>query len=94
MAVDRTEAFREWLAKLRDKEARGRIVRRLQRLEAGNPGDVAPVGEGVSELRLDYGPGYRIYYIQRGDVATVLWGGTKKTQYQDIEKAKDFARNR
>lgn len=91
-AVFRTEAFAEWLRGLKDSGARGRIAKRIERLAAGNAGDVGPVGEGVSELRLHFGPGYRVYYVERGDTAIVLWGGTKKTQEADIDTARNLAR--
>jgi putative addiction module killer protein len=71
-----------------------RHASRLRRLSLGNPGDVKPVGEGVSELRIDYGPGYRIYYVQRGKALVILLaGGDKKTQARDIQKALELARN-
>jgi putative addiction module killer protein len=93
MDVRRTERFNEWLGKLKDQQARAKIVARLRRLELGNPGDAEPVGEGVSEMRIHHGPGYRVYYVQRGaEIVVVLAGGTKKTQDADIEKAKDMAR--
>jgi putative addiction module killer protein len=87
-----SDAFDEWLDHLRDERAKGRIVQRLVRLAAGNPGDVKPVGEGVSELRIDYGPGYRVYYMQRGEeIIVLLCGGDKSTQGRDIRKAKEIA---
>ena len=89
--VCRSDEFDKWLKDLRDTRARAKILLRLQRLEAGNPGDVKPAGEGVSELRIDYGPGYRIYYKQKGDTATVLVGGDKDSQAGDIQKAKKLA---
>ncbi len=64
--IRETMEFSNWLTKLKDVQARARIVRRVDRLQRGNPGDVKPVGEGVSELRIDYGPGYRVYFIQEG----------------------------
>lgn len=91
--VRETEDYRAWFARLRDFHARARIVKRLKRLELGNPGDVKPVGEGVSELRIDWGPGYRLYYTQqRAVVVVLLCGGDKTTQSSDIEKAKQMAR--
>ena len=91
--VRQTEAFSDWLRKLRDENARARIQIRIRRLSLGNFGDVKPVGEGVSELRIDYGPGYRVYVRQRGPVLVLLLvGGTKKTQEADIAKARKLAR--
>lgn len=87
-----SDVFDDWLEHLRDERAKGRIVQRLVRLAAGNPGDVKPVGEGVSELRIDYGPGYRVYYLQRGEeIIVLLCGGDKSTQDRDIRKAKEIA---
>ncbi len=77
-----------WLKRLRDLKAIARIQVRIDRLALGNPGDVKPVGEGISELRIDYGPGYRIYFSQRGSIFVILLcGGDKKTQDADIAKA-------
>lgn len=91
--VVRTETFTKWFNRLRDRKARARIDMRIQRLADGNPGDVEPVGEGVSELRIDYGGGYRIYFVQRGDaVAILLCGGDKSTQQRDIRRAITMAR--
>ena len=87
--VRETEEFSQWLAALRDSRAKAKILVRIDRLSYGNPGDVAPVGEGVSELRINYGPGYRIYYVQRGRrYILLLAGGNKSTQDRDIAKAK------
>ena len=84
-----TAEFSKWLLKLKDKTAKQKISLRVQRLAFGNPGDVKPVGEGVSELRIPYGPGYRVYYTQRGNVLIILLcGGDKSTQSKDIKKAK------
>jgi putative addiction module killer protein len=92
--VRQTEEYSEWFANLRDKQARARINARIRRLSLGNPGDVKPVGEGVSELRIDYGPGYRVYFLQRGrEVVILLAGGDKRTQQKDIQKALELARN-
>ena len=92
--VRQTEEYAEWFANLRDKQARARINVRIRRLSLGNPGDVKPVGEGVSELRIDYGPGYRVYFLQRGrEVVILLAGGDKRTQQKDIETALELARN-
>lgn len=88
-----TRAFSAWLMGLRDAVARARIAARLRRLALGNPGDVRPVGEGVSELRIDHGPGYRVYFVQRGTVLIVLLcGGDKRTQDHDIGTARRMAR--
>ncbi|HET8636662.1 MAG TPA: type II toxin-antitoxin system RelE/ParE family toxin [Acidobacteriaceae bacterium] len=85
--------FSLWLRGLRDAQARARIAARVRRLAFGNPGDVRPVGEGISELRIHYGPGYRVYYVQRGAVLIVLLcGGDKSTQKKDIEAAKRLAK--
>ena len=87
--VRETEEFSDWLGSLRDERAKGRILVRIARLANGNPGDVAPVGDGVSELRIDYGPGYRVYYVQRGTrYILLLAGGDKRTQDRDIVEAK------
>jgi len=89
--VLRTDAFDEWFKGLRDLSGRARIDLRLRRLAQGNPGDVRPVGKGVSELRIDTGPGYRVYYAGKGDELIVLLaGGDKSTQARDIEKALDL----
>jgi putative addiction module killer protein len=91
--VRKTTIFTEWLVGLRDQNAKGRIASRISRLEHGNPGDVRPVGEGVSEMRIDYGPGYRIYHASRGSaVVILLCGGDKKTQSADVKKAKALAK--
>jgi putative addiction module killer protein len=92
LAIKETEAFANWLKALRDGVAKAKILVRLQRLANGNPGDVKPVGEGISELRVNYGPGYRIYYIQRGaELIILLCGGDKDSQGKDIAKAKKLA---
>ena len=89
----KTDRFVRWLDGLRDLRARARIQARLDRLAEGNPGDVKPVGEGVSELRIDYGPGYRVYFKARGrTVVILLAGGDKGTQSQDIKVALRLAR--
>lgn len=91
--IRETEAFSIWLRALRDSQARARIAARVRRLAFGNPGDVRPVGEGVSEMRIHYGPGYRVYYVQRGEVLVVLLcGGDKSTQDRDIAAAKRLAK--
>ena len=92
--VRKTNVYVAWLDSLRDARARARILVRVERLVAGNPGDVRPVGEGVSELRIDYGPGYRVYFKkQRGKIVILLAGGNKQTQSQDIKTALRLARN-
>lgn len=91
--VRQTEAYASWFENLRDREARARINIRIRRLSLGNPGDVRPVGGGVSELRIDYGPGYRVYFAQRGPMLIILLaGGDKRTQHRDIKKARELAR--
>jgi putative addiction module killer protein len=90
--IRQTEIYSRWFNSLRDRQARARIDIRIRRLSIGNPGDVKPVGKGVSELRIDYGPGYRVYFIQRGETLIVLLaGGDKRTQNRDIKKALDLA---
>lgn len=90
--IRETEVFSKWLASLRDGIARARIAARVRRLALGNPGDVRPVGEGVSELRIDHNPGYRVYFAQRRAVLVVLLcGGNKRTQDRDIRTAKTMA---
>lgn len=92
--IRKTEAFTKWLDGIVDIRARARILVRIERLAAGNPGDVKPVGEGVSELRIDYGPGYRVYYKKRGSKLVILLaGGDKRTQAKDIKTALLLAQN-
>jgi len=92
--IRKTALFAQWLDGLLDLRARARVQARLERLAGGNPGDVAPVGEGVSELRINYGPGYRVYFRQRGrDLIILLAGGNKRTQAQDIKTALRLARD-
>ena len=91
--IRETEVYANWFSQLRDRQARARIDVRIRRLSLGNPGDAKPVGEGVSELRIDYGPGYRVYFIQRGAMMIVLLaGGDKSTQNRDIQTALELAR--
>ena len=91
--IRETESFSVWLRGIRDAQARARIAARVRRLAFGNPGDAQPVGEGISELRIHYGPGYRVYYVQRGAFLIVLLcGGDKSTQKKDIEAAKRLAK--
>lgn len=91
--VRQTETYARWHEGLRDRKARARIDIRIRRLSLGNPGDVKPVGEGVSELRIDYGPGYRVYFVKRGQALVILLaGGDKRTQDRDIKTAITLAR--
>ena len=92
--IRKTDLFALWLDGLRDLRARARVQARIERLAAGNPGDVEPVGEGVSELRIDYGPGYRVYFRKRGrELIILLAGGDKSTQARDIKAALRLARD-
>jgi putative addiction module killer protein len=92
--VRQTEVFSKWLRELRDRQARARIQTRIDRLQLGLAGDVKPAGEGVSELRIDYGPGYRVYFIRRGrELVILLAGGDKRTQDRDIKTAMELGRN-
>ena len=94
LEIRKTEAYARWLDGLRDIRARARVLARVERLATGNPGDIKPVGEGVSELRIDYGPGYRVYFTMRGrTVIILLAGGKKSTQASDIKTALRLARN-
>ncbi len=93
LEVRQTRAFARWLTTLRDRRAAARIAERLRRLALGNPGDVRPVGDGLSELRIDYGPGYRVYLVRKGTVLiVVLCGGDKSSQDRDIARAKVLAK--
>ncbi len=90
--IRQTERFRRWFATLRDSQSRMRIQARIRRLSLGNPGDVRPIGEGVSEMRINYGPGYRVYFVQRGEALVILLaGGDKRTQDRDIAIARAMA---
>jgi putative addiction module killer protein len=92
MEIRQTELFARWFAGLRDRRARRRIQVRVDRLQIGNAGDVKPVGGGVSEMRIDYGPGYRVYFVQRGKTLIILLaGGDKGTQERDIATARSLA---
>ncbi len=92
--IRKTEFFAHWLDELSDIQARARVQIRIERLAAGNAGDVKPVGEGVSELRINYGPGYRVYFKQRGrELIILLAGGDKRTQAKDIRTALRLARD-
>src|SRR4051812_14426313 len=90
--VLKSDVFDAWLGRLRDREAKARILVRVARLSLGNPGDVKSVGERVLEMRVDFGPGYRIYFTRRGgQIALLLCGGDKRTQAADIARAKEIA---
>ena len=92
--IRKTERFSRWIDNLRDVKGRARILARIERLAGGNPGDVKPVREGVSEMRIDDGPGYRIYFKRRGqELIILLAGGDKSTQAKDIQAALRLARN-
>lgn len=92
LTVIESAIFKKWLGKLKDGRARSRVLIRVKRLAAGNSGDVKPVGQGVSEMRIHYGPGYRVYFMQRGtQLVVLLCGGDKSTQQTDIERAKRLA---
>ena len=98
--VRQTADFTDWLRRLKDAEAAARIVARLRRMEQGNPGDSRSIGKGVMEMRIAYGPGYRVYYVHRGteihvhrgtEIVILLCGGDKRTQRQDIKRAQALA---
>ena len=92
--IRKTERFARWIDNLRDVRGRARVLARIERLAGGNPGDVRPVREGVSEMRIDHGPGYRIYFKRRGqELIILLAGGDKSTQAKDIQAALRLARN-
>ena len=94
ITVRETDTFSKWFTALKDRKARARIQTRIDRLQLGLYGDVKPIGEGVSELRIDYGPGYRVYFVQRGqELVILLAGGDKSTQDKDVKAALDLARN-
>lgn len=87
--LEKTSEFDKWLKKLKDRKAKAKILLRLQRVESGNLGDVTSVGEGIEELRIHYGPGFRIYFRRQGErIIILLIGGDKSTQKSDIQKAK------
>jgi putative addiction module killer protein len=91
--VRKTEVFTKWFSGLKDPRAKARIQVRIDRIEMGNLGDVSPVGEGVSELRIFYGPGYRVYFVQHSSALVILLsGGDKNSQKNDITKAKNLAK--
>ncbi len=90
--IRQTETYSDWFARLKDRRAKARIDIQIRRLSLGNPGDVKPVGDGVSEMRIDYGPGYRVYYKQTGaTIVMLLCGGDKDSQQSDIAQAKKLA---
>ncbi|GHU71716.1 addiction module antitoxin RelB [Spirochaetia bacterium] len=90
--IRRTGTFKKWFKKLRDKIGKSLIIKRIRRLAKGNPGDSSPIGEGLSEMRIHYGPGYRIYFKDTGnEIIILLCGGDKSTQQDDIVKAKQIA---
>ena len=90
--IFKTARFDLWMRTLRDRRAAARVQARIDRLAVGNPGNVKPVGSGISEMRIDYGPGYRVYFTRRGAVVIVLLcGGDKTTQQTDIQEAKELA---
>ena len=94
MEIRKTETFAKWIDGLHDIRARARILVRIERLAVGNPGDVKPVGEGVSVMRIDYGPGYRVYFKKMGQkVVILLAGGDKKSQSKDIKTALRLSRD-
>ena len=92
LEVRQTDEFEKWLRRLRDRTARDKILVRIRRMVLGNPGDVKSVGVGISELRIDYGPGYRVYFTQHGGAyVLLLCGGDKSTQDRDIRRARELA---
>jgi len=92
--IRKTELFAKWLDNLRDIKAKARVLVRIERLATGNAGDVKPVGEGISEMRIDYGPGYRVYFMKRGsELIILLAGGDKSSQAVDIKGAMRLARD-
>jgi putative addiction module killer protein len=93
LEVRQTDVFAAWFGGLADRSARARITARIRRLSLGNPGDVKPVGRGVSEMRIDYGPGYRVYFVRRGNsLVVLLCGGDKRSQDRDIARALELAK--
>lgn len=91
--IFKSETFDQWLQGLKDRVARARIEARIVRMAQGNPGDVKPIRDGISEMRIDHGPGYRVYFMQRGKVVVVLLvGGDKQTQDADIKRAIKIAK--
>ena len=94
LSIAQSDTFSNWLKELEDRKARGIIVRRIERLKLGNFGDSKSVGDGVSELRIDFGPGYRVYFTRRGkEIVVLLCGSSKKSQANDIKLAQEIARH-
>ena len=94
MEIRKTEVFANWINHLGDLRAKAKVLVRIERLALGNPGDVKPIGENVSEMRIDYGPGYRVYFTRRGqEIIILLAGGDKGTQAKDIKLSLNLARN-
>lgn len=94
LTIRKTDTFAHWLDSMADVRAKARVLVRIDRLADGNPGDTRPVGDGVMELRIDYGPGYRVYYIRQGrDIVVLLAGGDKSSQPRDIAAARRLAEN-
>ena len=94
MQVVRTDEFAEWLINLRDRQGRAKVLSRIDRLEEGNPGVTRSVGSGVFEMKIDFGPGYRVYFIRRGEeIVILLCGGDKSTQQRDIQRARALAQH-
>lgn len=92
LEIFKSADFDRWLRRLRDPRARARVEMRIRRLSLGNAGDVQPIGDGLSEMRIDYGPGYRVYYMQQVEILVViLCGGDKRTQRGDIARARKLA---
>jgi putative addiction module killer protein len=92
--IRKTELFAKWIDNLRDVKAKARVLVRIERLASGNAGDIKPVGEGISEMRIDYGPGYRVYFTKRGsELIILLAGGDKSSQSKDIKSAIRLAQN-
>jgi putative addiction module killer protein len=92
LTIHETDVFSTWMSKLRDARGKAKIAARIDRLAHGNPGDVAPVGKGVSEMRIDFGPSYRVYFVRRGEeIVILLCGGDKATQPRDIRFALKLA---
>ncbi|EAB9445664.1 type II toxin-antitoxin system RelE/ParE family toxin [Salmonella enterica subsp. diarizonae] len=91
--IIRSETFSDWLSSLKDSRARSRVLARIDRMREGNFGDAEPIGDGLSEARIHYGPGYRVYFMQQGDVIVVLLcGGDKSSQNKDIKQARRIAK--
>lgn len=94
LEIVQSATFSKWLAKLADRQARARILARIDRLAMGNPGDVKPAGQGISEMRIDHGPGYRVYFMRSGPhIVVLLCGGDKRTQSTDIKQAREIAKD-